>query len=350
MKYILVTGSGGLVGHESVDFFIKKGYKIIGIDNNYRKNFFGKIGSISENINNLKFRYNKKYIHYNIDICNNNSLIKIFSKFKKKIKLVIHAAAQPSHDWAKNNIDLDFNINANATLNLLNLMRRFCPKAAFVYVSTNKVYGSNPNNLKYYEFKNRFDIKKKSTYFHGINEKMSLDNTIHSFFGASKLSADIITQEFGKNLNLKTAVFRAGCITGPNHSSVALHGFLNYLIKCNLEKKTYKIIGYKGKQVRDNLHSYDLITAIWQYFKKPVRGEIFNIGGGRQNSCSILEAMEIIQNKTQIKFKTTYDTRARTGDHKWYISNYKKFKSLYPKWKKKYNLDQIIDDIILKIN
>jgi len=345
-KLILITGSSGLVGSEAVNFFSKKKFSIIGIDNNYRKRFFGDGGDITKQTRKNLKTY-KKFKYYNFDICNLYKLKNIFKKYK--FDYILHAAAQPSHDWAKNNIDLDFNINANATLNLLNLMRRFCPKAAFVYVSTNKVYGSNPNNLKYYEFINRFDLKKKSPYFHGVNEKMSLDNTIHSFFGASKLSADIITQEFGKNLNLKTAVFRAGCITGPNHSSVALHGFLNYLIKCNLEKKTYKIIGYKGKQVRDNLHSYDLITAIWQYFRKPVRGEIFNIGGGRQNSCSILEAMEKIENKTQIKFKTTYDNRARTGDHKWYISNYKKFKSLYPKWKKKYNLDQIIDNIILKI-
>lgn len=342
-KTILITGSSGLVGSEAVKFFSKKKFNIIGIDNNFRKSFFGKEGDIisqtKENIKNIK-----NFKHFNYDISDHKKLSKIFQKFK--FDYIFHAAAQPSHDWAKKNIFLDFRINAVGTLNLLNLMKTYCSKAVFAFISTNKVYGSNPNKLNVYELKNRYDLYKKSKNYNGIDEKMNLDDTIHSFFGVSKLSADIMTQEFGRNFNLKTAVFRAGCITGPNHASVSLHGFLNFLIKCNLEKRPYDIIGYKGKQVRDNLHSYDLVSAVWQYFKKPLKGEIFNIGGGRENSCSILEAINKIENITGLKFKTKIINKPRVGDHRWYITNLNKFRRVFPKWKIKYNLDLIIDQIV----
>ena len=346
MKYILVTGSGGLVGHESVDFFIKKGYKIIGIDNNYRKNFFGKIGSISENINDLKFRYNKKYIHYNVDICNNDSLKKIFSKFKKKIKLVIHAAAQPSHDWAYKNPHLDFKINAEGTLNLLENTKKYSSKAVFIFLSTNKVYGDGPNRIKYLNLNSRFELKKKHKYFNGINENFSIDNCVHSLFGVSKSYADLICQEYGKNLKLSVGIFRAGCITGPKHKGAKLHGFLSYLVKTIIRRKKYNIIGYDGKQVRDNIHSKDLIKCFWEFYKKPKKGEVYNIGGGRFSNCSVLEAIRIVENKLNFKAKTKKIKRNRIGDHKWYISDTSKFKKHYPKWKQTYNVKKIIDEII----
>ena len=283
MKIALITGSCGLVGSESSIFFSKKGFKIIGIDNNYRKFFFGNDGDISWVKKKLKNSL-KDYIHFNTDIRNYNNLKKIFKKYAKKIKLVIHAAAQPSHDWAKNKPFIDFDINAKGTLNLLELTKIYAPNAPFLFMSTNKVYGDNPNKLPLIENKTRWELKKSHKYQRGINETMSIDNCTHSFFGASKSYADLVVQEYGKNIGLKTACFRAGCITGPNHSGAKLHGFLSYLVKSSLQNKKYTLIGYKGKQVRDNIHSQDLVSCFWELYKKPGIGEIYNIGGGRYSN------------------------------------------------------------------
>ena len=345
MSVALITGSAGLVGSEAVKFFCDKGFDVVGIDNNLRKFFFGKDGSTSWVKKKLKRDY-KNFYNYNTDIRNFNSLEKIFRKYSKKISLIIHCAAQPSHDYGKNYPTIDFNVNATGTLNLLELTKKFCPESCFIFMSTNKVYGDNPNNLELYETKSRFELKKKNKYYKGINEGFSIDNCIHSFFGVSKTYADLIVQEYGRNVGLKTVSFRGGCITGPNHSGAKLHGFLSYLIKsCILEKK-YTLIGYNGKQVRDNLHSNDLINCFWEYYKKPSRGEIYNIGGGRYSNCSILEALNLVEQKCNIKIKKKIIKSPRMGDHIWYITDTAKFRSHYPKWKQKYNTEKIIEELI----
>ena len=345
-RYVLITGSAGLIGSEAVEFFAKKKFKIIGIDNNYRKFFFGNSGSVGKRNQQLKKKY-KNYKHFNLNLNDFSKIKNIFSNFNLKIKLIIHAAAQPSHDWALKNPLLDFDINARSTLNLLECFRKYCSKSSFIFLSTNKVYGDLPNKFSFQEQKQRFEINKSSIYYQrGINEKLSIDNNIHSLFGVSKLSADLYVQEYGKNLNLNTVVFRGGCLTGKNHSGTEMHGFLSYLVKQVMKKKFYKIIGYKGKQVRDNIHSIDLINCFWHYYLKPKKGEIYNIGGGRKNSCSILEVLKILEKKLNIKIKTKKIKNHRIGDHKWWITDNSKFKKDYPKWKIKVTLNSIINELI----
>ena len=349
MKIALITGSCGLVGSESSIFFSKKGFKILGIDNNTRKFFFGKDGDITWVKRKLKKDLNN-YQHLNIDIRNFTKLEKIFKKYKKNIKVIIHAAAQPSHDWAKDKPFIDFDINAKGTLNLLELTKLYCPKAPFLFMSTNKVYGDNPNFLPLIEKKTRWEIKKSHKYNSGIDETMSIDNCTHSFFGASKSYADLIVQEYGKNVGLRTACFRAGCITGPNHSGAKLHGFLSYLVKVSLQSKKYTLIGYKGKQVRDNIHSHDLVKCFWEFYKKPRYGEVYNTGGGRYSNCSIIEALSIIEKIKKIKIKKKVLKQNRIGDHIWYVSNMRKFKKDYPNWKQKYSTKNIIQELIEKLS
>jgi CDP-paratose 2-epimerase len=345
MSTIIITGSTGLVGSESVDFFCKKGFDVIGIDNNLRSFFFGKEGSTEWVKKKLLKRFNNFY-NYNTDIRNLNSLKKIFKKYKKNISLVIHCAAQPSHDYGKNFPILDFNVNATGTLNLLEMTKLFCPDAPFIFMSTNKVYGDNPNKLSLIEKSKRWEIKKSHINYKGINENFSIDNCTHSFFGVSKTYADLIVQEYGKNLGLKTVSFRGGCITGPNHSGAKLHGFLSYLVKTGISKKKYSLIGYKGKQVRDNLHSHDLVNCFWEFFKKPKYGEVYNIGGGRYSNCSILEALELVENIKKINIKKEIIKKNRVGDHMWYISDTRKFRKDFPNWKQKYNTKRIIEELI----
>ncbi len=345
MSTIIITGSSGLVGSESVDFFCKKGFDVIGIDNNLRSFFFGKDGSTIW-VKKRLLKKHKRFNHYNVDIRNINGLKKIFKKYKNNISLVIHCAAQPSHDYGKNFPILDFNVNAMGTLNLLEMTKQYCPDSPFIFMSTNKVYGDNPNNLKFIEKSKRWELKKNHTYYKGIDEDFSIDNCTHSFFGVSKTYADLIVQEYGKNVGLKTVSFRGGCITGPNHSGAKLHGFLSYLIKIGISKKEYSLIGYKGKQVRDNLHSYDLVNCFWEFYKKPKYGEIYNIGGGRFSNCSILEALEILEELKNIRIKKKIVRKNRVGDHIWYISDTKKFKKDYPNWRQKYNTKKIIEELI----
>jgi len=345
MKIALITGSCGLVGSESSLFFSKKGFKILGLDNNYRKIFFGKDGDISWMRNKLKKEL-KNYQHYNTDIRNFANLKKIFQKFKKNISVIIHAAAQPSHDWAKDKAFIDFDINAKGTLNLLELTKLYCPDAPFIFMSTNKVYGDNPNLLPLVEKKTRWEVRGNHKFKSGIDESMSIDDCTHSFFGASKAYADLIVQEYGKNIGLKTACFRAGCITGPKHSGAKLHGFLSYLVKTSLQSKKYSLIGYKGKQVRDNIHSNDLVSCFWEYYKKPGYGEVYNMGGGRFSNCSIIEALNLVENIAGIKIKKKILRKNRVGDHIWYISNTKKFKKKYPNWKQKFSTKKIISELI----
>ena len=345
MSIAIITGSSGLVGSESVNFLCKKGFDVIGIDNNLRKFFFGKDGSTLK-VKEKLLKNHKNFKNYNIDIRNYEGLEKVFKKYKKNISLIIHCAAQPSHDYGKNFPILDFNINATGTLNLLELTKIYSPNSPFIFMSTNKVYGDNPNKLKIIESSKRWELKKNDPYFKGINEKFSIDNCTHSFFGVSKTYADLIVQEYGKNVGLKTVSFRGGCITGPNHNGARLHGFLSYLVKISLFEKKYSLIGYKGKQVRDNLHSHDLVNCFWEFYKKPKRGEVYNIGGGRYSNCSILEALEIVENIKKIKIKKNLIKKNRVGDHIWYISNTSKFKKDYPSWKQKYNTTKIIEELI----
>ena len=345
MSIALITGSCGLIGSESVKFFTKKGFDIVGIDNNLRELFFGKDGSTLWQKNKLK-KSNKKYTHFNYDIRNYSNLEKIFKKYKKNIKVLIHCAAQPSHDYGKNFPVLDFNVNATGTLNMLELTKAYCPDAVFINMSTNKVYGDNPNRLNIIEKSKRWELKNSDKNFKGIDENFSLDSCIHSFFGVSKVYSDLIAQEYGKNVGLKTVSFRGGCITGPNHSGAKLHGFLSYLVKASLKYKKYSMIGYKGKQVRDNMHSSDLVNCFWEVFKKPKKGEVYNIGGGRKSNCSVIEALEMLEGITGTQVKREYIKKNRVGDHIWYISDLTKFQRDYPNWKQKYNTRKILEEII----
>ena len=346
MKIALITGSCGLVGSESSIFFAKKGFKVVGIDNNLRKFFFGNDGDTSH-IKNILKKSLKDYTHYNVDIRNYKLLAKIFLKYKKNIAVIIHCAAQPSHDWAKNKPLIDFDINARGTLNIIELTKNYCPDIPFIFMSTNKVYGDNPNFLPLIEKKTRWDIKKNHKYHNGIDESMSIDHCTHSFFGASKVYSDLIVQEYGKNIGLKTVCFRAGCITGPNHSGAKLHGFLSYLVKASLKTKKYFLIGYKGKQVRDNIHSHDLVSCFWEFYKKPRVGEVYNIGGTKFSNCSIIEALNYLEKKVKIKIKKIFKKQNRIGDHIWYVSSMKKFKRHYPKWNQKYDTKKILNELII---
>jgi CDP-paratose 2-epimerase len=342
MALALVTGSAGLIGSESVKFLIDKGLDVVGIDNNMREYFFGKDASTVWNRDFLIQKY-KNYYHFNIDIRNNEELEKIFKKFK--FDLIIHTAAQPSHDWAANEPITDFTINANGTLLLLENFRKHCPDAVFIFTSTNKVYGDTPNKLPLEEHEKRFEIPKNHKYYNGIDESMSIDQSLHSLFGASKVAADILVQEYGKYFHLKTVCFRGGCLTGPAHSGTMLHGFLSYLMRCCIREKKYYIYGYKGKQVRDNIHSYDLVNMLWHFYQNPREGEVYNAGGSRFSNCSILEAIEICEELTGKKLNYEYSQQNRTGDHIWYISDISKFQSHYPEWKYTYSLTKIIEEI-----
>ena len=347
MKTILITGSGGLVGSEAVDFFINKNYRVIGIDNNSREVFFGKDGSVVDNIQSMKTNFSN-YVHVELDIRDKKEIEKIFIEYNVDIEAVIHCAAQPSHDWAVNDPFMDFSINAIATIDLLELTRKYKPNSVFIYMSTNKVYGDNPNKLNLVELDTRYE-NLDVEYTDGINENFSIDNTKHSLFGCSKLSSDVYVQEYGKYFAMKTTVFRGGCLTGSKHNGAKLHGFLNYLVKCNLTKTKYNIFGYKGKQVRDNIHSKDLVSAFDFVINNPKCGEVYNIGGSRYSNCSILEAIKKIDNLTNIKTYYSYVEENRKGDHIWWISDVTKFKKDYPKWEYNYNLDKILTEIINNI-
>ena len=342
----IITGSTGLIGFSTCEYYLRKKKKIIGIDNDLRKYFFGINSSNKWKENKLK--KDKNYIHYSFDIRNKKKIFEIFKKYKKKIKAVIHTAAQPSHDWAAKEPFTDFDINANGTLNLLEALRNFCPEAPFIFTSTNKVYGDTPNYLPIQEKKLRFEIKQNHKFFKkGINETMSIDQTTHSIFGTSKTAADLLVQEYGRYFNLKTVCFRGGCLTGENHSGAELHGFLSFLIKCIIIEKKYSIFGYKGKQVRDNIHSIDVVNTFDQFIKKPsIGGKVYNLGGGRENSCSILEAIKIIEQISGKKSRYKILNSNRVGDHIWWITDNSKFKKDYPNWKIKIKLKRSLERMI----
>ncbi|NEO32398.1 MAG: NAD-dependent epimerase/dehydratase family protein [Symploca sp. SIO3C6] len=345
MPTVIITGSAGLIGSESVHFFAHCGFNIVGIDNDMRSFFFGESASTLWNRDSLKNRYGDHYHHYDVDIRARDCVEKIFQEYSSDIALIIHTAAQPSHDWAAQDPHTDFTINANGTLVLLEAARQYCPQAVFIFTSTNKVYGDTPNCLPLEELETRWEIEPSHKYVTGIDESMNIDSSKHSLFGVSKVAADLLVQEYGKYFGMKTVSFRGGCLTGPLHSGAQLHGFLAYLMKCTITSEPYTIFGYQGKQVRDNIHSHDLVNAFYHFYQNPRCGEIYNIGGSRYSNCSMLEAITMCESIAGKKLQYSYTNNNRDGDHIWYISSVRKFQSHYPKWQYQYNIKNILEEI-----
>jgi len=341
-KTILVTGSSGLIGSEAVEYFDRQGCRVHGIDNNMRRVFFGEPGDTTWNLERLK-KAARKFVHHDVDIRDRGKLEDMFRTHR--FDLIVHCAAQPSHDKAKDIPILDFEVNALGTVHLLECTRLHSPEAVFTLLSTNKVYGDSPNELPLKELETRWDYARAEDY-DGIDENCRIDRTVHSLFGASKASGDLMAQEYGRYFGMKVGVFRGGCLTGPSHSGVELHGFLSYLVKVALGGGIYSVFGYKAKQVRDNIHSHDVVRAIEEFAANPRPGEVYNLGGGRENSISMLEAIAKIEQMSGTKINWKYVDQNRKGDHICYISNLAKFKSHYPKWSVTISLDEIFRQII----
>jgi CDP-paratose 2-epimerase len=339
---ILVTGSSGLIGSEAVEYFDRQGHRVIGLDNNMRRVFFGPEGDTSWNLARLK-KSTSRFEHRDLDIRDREGVFALFKEHK--FDAILHCAAQPSHDKAKEIPLADFEVNAMGTANLLEATRQFCPEARIVFLSTNKVYGDAPNEKSLKELSTRYEYADPVDW-DGISEECRIDRTTHSIFGASKVAADILAQEYGRYFGLSVGIFRGGCLTGPSHSGVEMHGFLSYLIKCALSDQIYTVYGYKGKQVRDNIHSYDVIRAVEEFVKNPRPGEVYNLGGGRGNSVSIMEAITKVEEMTGKKFRWQYHDQFRKGDHICYITDMRKFRSHYPNWELTRSLDTIFREII----
>jgi CDP-paratose 2-epimerase len=344
MSVAIITGSAGLIGSEAVRFFSHLGMHVVGIDNDMRQFFFGEEASTKWNLKRLQAQV-QDYTHYDVDIRDRDRVDDIFQYYKQDIALVIHTAAQPSHDWAARDPFSDFSVNANGTLNLLQATRQYCPDSPFIFTSTNKVYGDLPNFLPLTELERRWEIDPDHEYALGISENMSIDRSKHSLFGASKVAADILVQEYGHYFGMPTVCFRGGCLTGPNHSGTKLHGFLAYLMKCTVTGDPYMIYGYRGKQVRDNIHSSDLISAFYEFYLNPGIAEVYNIGGGRASNCSMLEAIAWCEQIAGKELNYSYTEENRSGDHIWYISDLSKFKAKYPNWSIKHNVPHILREI-----
>jgi CDP-paratose 2-epimerase len=341
-KKLIVTGSMGLIGSEVAEYFLEKGWEVHGIDNNQRAIFFGLQGDNSSNKDRLA-KYGSAYkLYTHIDIRDRQAILDIIPQIQPDA--IVHTAAQPSHDRAASIPFEDFDTNAVGTFNLLESLRRYSKRVPFVHLSTNKVYGDAPNNIKMKELETRYDYDD-ATYTHGIAESFSIDQSKHSLFGASKVSADISVQEYGRYFNMPTACLRGGCLTGPNHAGVELHGFLSYLIKCNIEEREYSVFGYKGKQVRDNIHSYDVARFIEEFIQAPRVAEVYNIGGGKDNSVSILEAFDLIAKISGKPMKYKYVAENRIGDHICYYSDLRKMKEHYPNWDITKSLEDVFQDI-----
>ncbi len=339
---VLVTGSSGLIGSEAVGHFDAQGHEVVGVDNNMRRTFFGEAGDTRWNLERLKGA-TKRFTHADMDIRDRPALDELFRTHR--FDLIVHCAAQPSHDKARDIPLLDFEVNALGTINLLEATRQHCKDAVFVFLSTNKVYGDAPNEIPMKELEKRYDYTRPEDY-DGVAETCRIDRTLHSLFGASKAAADLVAQEYGRYFQMNVGIFRGGCLTGPSHSAVELHGFLAYLVKVTLKGGSYSVFGYKGKQVRDNIHSHDVVRAIEEFAANPRPGEVYNLGGGRGNSISVLEAIEQIEQLTGRKLNWRYVDEARKGDHICYISNLGKFKSHYPKWGITRGLTQILEEMV----
>jgi CDP-paratose 2-epimerase len=346
MAICIVTGSAGLVGSEAARRWSGEGYDVIGVDNDMRAHFFGAEASTAWNRKRLESEL-RSYRHHDTDIRDFAAIDALFADRGRDIACVVHAAAQPSHDWAARDPHTDFSVNATGTLNLLEATRRHAPQAPFIFTSTNKVYGDQPNALPLVELETRWELDPSHPWSrHGIDESMSIDRTLHSLFGASKVAADVLTQEYGRYFGLKTACFRAGCLTGPAHSGAELHGFLAYLVKCVVTGHAYTVFGYKAKQVRDNIHAHDLIDAFWRFFRAPRSAEVYNIGGGRHANVSMLEAIDIASRLSGRAFNHAYCDENRIGDHIWWIGSTERFREHYPGWSMKYDIESTIAEIV----
>jgi CDP-paratose 2-epimerase len=341
----VVTGSTGLVGSEAASHFGSLGMDVVGIDNDMRSEFFGAEASTAWNRSRLEKALGRRYRHHAVDIRDRQGMGEIFARHGEAIELVIHAAAQPSHDWAAKQPLTDFDINAVGTLNVIEATRVHAPEAVFIFTSTNKVYGDLPNSLPLLELETRWEIDPEHTYANGIREDMPIDRSLHSLFGASKLGADILVQEYGRYFGMRTACFRGGTLTGPHHSATELHGFLAYVMRCAMTGTAYTVFGYKGKQVRDAIHSLDLIRAFDEFFRNPRLAEVYNIGGGRFSHASVLEAIRLSEEITGEKIEWTYREESRVGDHIWWIADNGRFQSHYPEWKLEYDVRSILEEM-----
>ncbi|HEY4916679.1 MAG TPA: NAD-dependent epimerase/dehydratase family protein [Solirubrobacteraceae bacterium] len=345
MPVAIVTGSGGLIGSESVRHFVEAGYEVIGLENDMRATFFGAEASTARTTDALVDRYANEFRSIAIDIRDADGVAQIFAQHGGEIELVIHTAAQPSHDWAASDPQTDFAVNANGTLNLLEAARRHASSATFIFCSTNKVYGDLPNQLPLVELAKRLELPEGHRYHRGIDTTMSIDASTHSLFGVSKASADLLVQEYGRYFDMPTVCFRGGCLTGPNHAGTQLHGFLSYLMRCTMTGDPYTVFGYGGKQVRDNIHAADLVAAFEAFHRHPQPAAVYNIGGGRQSNCSMLEAIDRCQEIAGRELDWSLGEDNRIGDHRWWISDLEPFKRVYPEWDITHDVSDILQQI-----
>ncbi|HEY1273561.1 MAG TPA: NAD-dependent epimerase/dehydratase family protein [Thermoleophilaceae bacterium] len=344
MAVAVVTGSGGLIGSESVAFFVRQGFDVVGIENDMRARFFGPTAS-TRGVTERLLGAHPEFHSFDLDVRDADGVDGLFARHGSAIELVVHTAAQPSHDWAASAPHVDFDVNAAGTLNLLESTRRHAPDATFIFTSTNKVYGDTPNRLPLVELPTRLELPPDHRYSGGIDTSMSIDGSMHSLFGVSKAAADLMVQEYGRYFGLATACFRAGCLTGPNHAGAMLHGFLSYLVRCTVTGEPYTVFGYRGRQVRDNIHSADLVRAFAAFHGAPRAAAVYNIGGGRHSNCSMVEAIELCEEIAGRELSWTLRDEARMGDHRWWISDLHEFQRDYPGWKQEYDLRGIVREI-----
>jgi CDP-paratose 2-epimerase len=340
----IVSGSGGLIGSESVEHFAAAGYDVVGLETDMRARFFGPSASTAPTTRRLLERYDA-FASLEVDIRDRDAVMRVFREHGPRIELVVHAAAQPSHDWAASDPQTDFEVNATGTLNLLEATRRYADGASFLFTSTNKVYGDRPNHLPLRELDTRLELPEGHRWFEGIDTSMSIDDCLHSLFGVSKAAADLMVQEYGRYFGMPTVSFRCGCLTGPNHAGARLHGFLSYLLRCTVAGEPYTVLGYGGKQVRDNIHSADLVRAFEAFHQRPTAGAVYNLGGGRESNCSMLEAIRLCEEVAGRELDWTLDEQARIGDHKWWVSDLAQFRHDYPGWRLTYGIEEIIREI-----
>jgi CDP-paratose 2-epimerase len=345
VKTAIVTGSGGLIGSESARHLAESGFRVIGLDNDMRASFFGETASTNPVSERLAEQFPDEFEWLQMDIRDREGIERLFEQNARDIEIVVHAAAQPSHDWAASDPHTDFTVNANGTLNLLQAARQSCPDATFIYLSTNKVYGDRPNYLPLVELDKRLELPEDHEYYGGIDNTMSIDHCMHSLFGVSKAAADLMVQEYGRYFDMPTVCFRCGCLTGPNHAGAKLHGFLSYLMRCTVTGEPYTIFGYDGKQVRDNIHSADLVRAFTEFHKNPGSAVVYNLGGGRQSNCSMLEAIDLCEQIAGRKLDYELSDQARLGDHRWWIGDLSGFKERYPEWDLEYGIETVLRDI-----
>jgi len=344
MPVAVVTGSGGLIGSESVVRFVEEGFDVVGVENDMRARFFGS-GASTRNVTKRLVEAYPEFHSLELDVRDGDGVERLFQRHGSAIELVVHTAAQPSHDWAASAPHVDFQVNANGTLNLLEATRRHAPEATFVFTSTNKVYGATPNRLPLIELEARLELPADHRYFGGIDTSMSIDASLHSLFGVSKAAADLMVQEYGRYFELPTVCFRAGCLTGPNHAGAMLHGFLSYLMRCTVTGDPYTVFGYGGRQVRDNIHSADLVRAFEAFRRAPRAAAVYNIGGGRHSNCSMIEAIDLCEEIAGRKLDWTLSDRPRMGGHRWWISALAEFEADYPDWEQQYSLRDILREI-----